>query len=93
MEAIKMVHHPRMTDFWDVLACMDMSLNSLEVNKLLHSMEVVNRLTGLLVLPVEFLEKYIANILRTCEAIRDKYMQNRLVRLVDRKDFGEKIEF
>ncbi|KAF9104008.1 hypothetical protein BGX29_002584 [Mortierella sp. GBA35] len=48
----------------------------------LHSLEVVNRLTGATTLSPRFLHGYIENAIRCCEQVEDKVGQARVVRML-----------
>lgn len=70
---VKLSQSQRMQDYLEQILEMPMSLNALEV---------VNKLANFVELPAEFLHLFVTNCMKSCTRIRDKYTQNRLVRLL-----------
>ncbi|THD20745.1 CCR4-NOT transcription complex subunit 11 [Fasciola hepatica] len=47
-----------------------------------HSIEVVNRLATKVLLPTEFIHRYISKCMQSCQAVQGKFSQQRHVRLI-----------
>ncbi|KAJ3417288.1 hypothetical protein HDV05_005744 [Chytridiales sp. JEL 0842] len=70
---LRLMGTSKVNAFFEILKGMTISL---------HSMEVINRLASFTVLPQDFVMSYVSNCMQSCEKVKDKYLQNRQVRLV-----------
>ncbi|KAH8267083.1 hypothetical protein KR018_002142, partial [Drosophila ironensis] len=70
---VRLAGNPIVEEYFKMLANMDITM---------HSMEVVNRLTIPGILPVEYINLFLTNCFSACAKIEEKFVQNRLVRLV-----------
>ncbi|CAI9270769.1 unnamed protein product [Lactuca saligna] len=70
---IKLIEGPKISEYLTALLNMDMSV---------RSMEVVTRLTLAVELPTEFVHMYISKCMSSCGDIKDKNVQNQMVRLM-----------
>jgi len=48
----------------------------------LHSIETVNELSSLTTLPGSFLQAFISKCIDTCQSLKDRHVQGRMIRLV-----------
>jgi hypothetical protein len=72
VEVMLRINGSHVSDYFSELLSMKMSL---------HSMEVVNTLSSAMPLPSEFVDMYVYNLMQWCHDAREKYQQNRQVRL------------
>lgn len=70
---VKLSATEKIAEFLTILYNMEVSV---------HSIELVNRLSGSVRLSRDFLHQYISICVKACEETKDRYLQNRLVRLV-----------
>ncbi|KAI8929143.1 hypothetical protein BC831DRAFT_444865, partial [Entophlyctis helioformis] len=80
-------HNPTVAGHVLVALCLSPSFSQyldvlITTSPTIHSMEIVNRVAQTLVLPPVFLHTYLSTAMAACDALRDKFMQNRQARLV-----------